>query len=248
MSAIPTTAQAWRFPPDKRAGTATRASSSVKYVARSGQLASLLIELTLTGTFSLAGAISWAILYRPDGQGLIPSCDGAGEVVAVGEGVTQWKKGDECTRCSSKRGLMVLFKTSIRSLQLVVAPPDASLNTECSMLKTLLPIPAHLSYEEAATIPCAALTAWHSSPRRRGTGDLLTTSSKEKAAKYKDLGVDEIINYREVPEWSSKVKDLTGGKGVEQVLEVGGQGTLMQSLKSIKREGFVHVIGVVAQE
>ncbi|QRW26714.1 Zinc-binding dehydrogenase [Rhizoctonia solani] len=150
----------------------------------------------------------------------------------------------------------------------------AALNYRVFDAKALLPIPAHLSYEEAATIPCAALTAWHSLFEKRpvtkdstvlvlGSGGvsvfgaqlakaagarvIATTSSKEKAAKYKDLGVDDIINYREVPEWSNKVRELTEGKGVEHVLEVGGQGTLMQSIKSAKREGLVHVIGAVAQ-
>ncbi|CCO35172.1 hypothetical protein BN14_09287 [Rhizoctonia solani AG-1 IB] len=140
--------------------------------------------------------------------------------------------------------------------------------------KTLLPIPPHLSYEEAATIPCAALTAWQSFFEKRpitkdstvlvlGSGGvsvlgaqlakaagarvIATTSSKDKEAKYKALGVDEVINYRDMPEWSSKVMELTGGKGVEHILEIGGQGTLIQSVKCVERGGFVHVIGFLAQ-
>ncbi|CAE6482977.1 unnamed protein product, partial [Rhizoctonia solani] len=139
--------------------------------------------------------------------------------------------------------------------------------------ETLLPIPDHLSYEEAATIPCAALTAWNSFFERQpitdkstalvlGSGGvsvfgaqlakaagarvIATTSSKTKAERYKSLGVDDVVNYREFPEWSIKVKELTGGKGVEQVLEVGGEGTVFQSIKSIERGGLVHMIGAVA--
>ncbi|KAH7345380.1 hypothetical protein B0J17DRAFT_624551 [Rhizoctonia solani] len=109
--------------------------------------------------------------------------------------------------------------------------------------KTLLSIPAHLSYEEASTIPCAAVTAWQAffekSPvtkdstvlvlgsgvsvfgaqlaKAAGARVITTTSSKTKEAKYKALGVDEIVHYRETPEWSEKVKELTGGQGVEQM-------------------------------
>ncbi|KAF8735766.1 Zinc-binding dehydrogenase, partial [Rhizoctonia solani] len=113
MSAIPTTAQAWRFPPDQKSWNGHKslelrqvkitapkqgevlvklhaAALNYRYFARNGQLASFLIELTLAGKGQYPGSLSTG----PDGQGLIPSCDGAGEVVAVGEGVTQWKKGD----------------------------------------------------------------------------------------------------------------------------------------------------------
>ncbi|KAF8708109.1 Zinc-binding dehydrogenase, partial [Rhizoctonia solani] len=261
MSAIPTTAQAWRFPPDQKSWNGHKSLELREVKITPPKQGEVLVKLHAA---ALNYRVCMDILISreqypgpystgPDGQGLIPSCDGAGEVVAVGEGVTRWKKGDRLLADTT----MCYDRTSTRSLQLAVAPQDASLNTE-----------------EAATIPCAALTAWHSFFEKQpitkdstvlvlGSGGvsvfgaqlakaagarvIATTSSKEKAAKYKDLGVDEIINYREVPEWSSKVKELTGGRGVEQVLEVGGQGTLMQSLKSIKREGFVHVIGVVAQ-
>ncbi|KAG8777490.1 hypothetical protein FRC12_000357 [Ceratobasidium sp. 428] len=139
---------------------------------------------------------------------------------------------------------------------------------------TILSIPDHLSYEEAATLPCAAVTSWNALFEKQpitkdstvlvlGSGGvsvagaqlakaagarvIATTSSKDKAEKYKALGVDEVINYRENPEWSEKVKELTGGEGVERVLDVGGQGTLIQSIKSIKREGVVNVIGFLGQ-
>ncbi|CAE6404091.1 unnamed protein product [Rhizoctonia solani] len=261
MSTIPTTAQAWRFPPDQTSWNGHKSLELREVKITPPKQGEVLVKLhaaalnyrVCTDILISKGQYRGLFSTGPDGQGLIPSCDGAGEVVAVGEGVTQWKKGD--------RVHSLFFETWF----------DGP-NQDEHMPFTVGG--AHLSYEEAATIPCAALTAWHSFFEKRpitkdstvlvlGSGGvsvfgaqlakaagarvIATTSSKEKAAKYKDLGVDEIINYREVPEWSSKVKELTGGKGVEQVLEVGGQGTLMQSLKSIKREGFVHVIGVVAQ-
>ncbi|EUC53615.1 alcohol dehydrogenase zinc-binding domain protein, partial [Rhizoctonia solani AG-3 Rhs1AP] len=133
--------------------------------------------------------------------------------------------------------------------------------------------PSHLSYEEASTIPCAALTAWHAFfekgpitdkstvlvlgsggvsvfgaqlAKAAGARVIATTSSKAKAEQYKLLGVDEVVNYREIPEWSTKVKELTGGKGVDHVLEIGGEGTILHSVKSIRPDGLVHVIGAVA--
>ncbi|KAF8761016.1 oxidoreductase [Rhizoctonia solani] len=257
MSTIPTTAQAWRFPPDQTSWNGHKSLELREVEITPPKQGEVLVKLhaaalnyrVCTDILISKGQYRGLFSTGPDGQGLIPSCDGAGEVVAVGEGVTQWKKGD--------RVHSLFFETWVF---------DA---------KTLLPIPAHLSYEEAATIPCAALTAWHSFFEKRpitkdstvlvlGSGGvsvfgaqlakaagarvIATTSSKEKAAKYKDLGVDEIINYREVPEWSSKVKELTGVKVSSRCLKlVGGQGTLMQSLKSVKREGSVHVIGAVAQ-
>ncbi|GAB1525951.1 Zinc-binding dehydrogenase [Rhizoctonia solani] len=282
MSAIPTTAQAWRFPPDQKSWNGHKSLELRQVKITPPKQGEVLVKLHAAAlnyrvcTDILISREQYPGPYStgPDGQGLIPSCDGAGEVVAVGEGVTQWKKGD--------RVHSLFFETWFdgpiqdEHTLFTVGGGTTGCLTQYRVFdaKTLLPIPAHLSYEEAATIPCAALTAWHSFFEKQpitkdstvlvlGSGGvsvfgaqlakaagarvIATTSSKEKAAKYKDLGVDEIINYREVPEWSSKVKELTGGKGVEQVLEVGGQGTLMQSLKSIKREGFVHVIGVVAQ-
>ncbi|CAE6344394.1 unnamed protein product [Rhizoctonia solani] len=269
MSTIPNAAQAWRFPVDQKTwnGYKSLELREVKITPpKQGEVLEILIGKGLyPGPYSTG----------PDGQGLIPSCDGAGEVVAVGEGVTHWKHGD--------RVHSLFFETWFdgpiqdEHTRFTVGAGTTGCLTQYRVFdaKTLLPIPPHLSYEEASTIACAALTAWQSFFEKRpltedstvlilGSGGvsvfgaqlakaagarvIATTSSKEKEAKYRALGVDEIINYREVPGWSDKVMELTGGKGVEQVLEVGGQGTLMQSLKSVKREGFVHVIGVLAQD
>lgn len=135
-------------------------------------------------------------------------------------------------------------------------------------------IPAHLSYEEAATLPCAAVTVWHAlfDARARsepgstiliqGTGGvslfaaqfalasgmrvIATTSSAHKAERLRKLGVADVINYRELPEWQNDVLRLTNGEGVDHVIEVGGGGTLRRSLQSVRFGGTVSVIGLLS--
>ncbi|KAG8685423.1 hypothetical protein FRC11_010600 [Ceratobasidium sp. 423] len=224
----------------------------------------------------------------PDGQGLIIACDGAGEIVALGEGITEWKKGDRVHSLFYETWLDGPFKVRdvhspfaasidesaiVRHTGHLYAYTHPNANTRVFTAESLLPIPPHLSYEEASTIPAAALTAWQAFFEKRpitdkstvlvlGSGGvsvfgaqlakaagakvIATTSSKAKAEKYKSLGIDEVVNYREFPEWSTKGLELTGGRGVEQVLEVGGEGTIVHSVKSIEPEGLVHVIGILA--
>ena len=135
----------------------------------------------------------------------------------------------------------------------------------------LVKLPEHLTYEEAATLPCAALTAWNSlttggllagqTVLTLGTGGvsifalqfaklfgakvIITSSSDEKLEHARALGADETINYRTYPDWQDKVRQLTGGVGVDQVVEVGGAGTLERSLASARLGGYVGVIGVL---
>src|SRR5262245_50810630 len=129
--------------------------------------------------------------------------------------------------------------------------------------------PDHLSFEEAATLPCAAVTAWNAlmGGRRLSAGDTIltlgsggvslfalqfakmmgarviaTTSSDEKAKRLTSLGADEVVNYRTTPEWHVAVRNLTGGRGVDQVVDVAG-GTLEQSIKSTTVQGEIEFIG-----
>ncbi len=138
----------------------------------------------------------------------------------------------------------------------------------------LVRIPEHLSFEEAATLPCAALTAWNAlvevgkikagdSVLTLGTGGvsifaihlaklhgarvIATSSSGQKLARARELGADETINYRENPEWDQEVLRLTGGTGVDMVVEVGGAGTFARSANAARIGGLVAVIGVLAQ-
>ncbi|CEL57314.1 putative alcohol dehydrogenase [Rhizoctonia solani AG-1 IB] len=274
MSTIPTTAQAWRFPVDQSTWNGHKSLELREVKITSPKQGEVLVKLHAAALNYSKGLYPGPYSTGPDGQGLIPSCDGAGEVISVGEGVTEWKRGDRVHSLFFETWFDGPIQDEHTRFTVGGGTTGCLAQYRVFDAKTLLPIPPHLSYEEAATIPCAALTAWQSFFEKRplakgstvlvlGSGGvsvfgaqlakaagarvIATTSSKEKEAKYKALGVDEIINYRETPEWSNKVMELTGGQGVEQVLEVGGQGTLMQSLNSVKREGFVHVIGVIAQ-
>ena len=136
----------------------------------------------------------------------------------------------------------------------------------------VVPIPSHLSFEEAATLPCAGVTAWNAlyagRPLRTGetvlvlgTGGvsifalqfaraagarvIATSSSDEKLEKAKALGASDTVNYQRHPEWHEQVLALTGGRGVDHVVEVGGAGTLGRSVEAARIGGQVHLIGVL---
>ena len=143
---------------------------------------------------------------------------------------------------------------------------------DCAVLseEALVPMPRHLSFEEAATLPCAAVTAWVAltGHRRVTAGDtvltlgsggvsvfalqvaqilgarvIVTTSSPEKAERLKALGAAEVINYRETPNWDEKVRAVTEGRGVDCIVEIGGPGTIAMSLKALAVGGHVSLIG-----
>ena len=137
----------------------------------------------------------------------------------------------------------------------------------------LVAVPAHLSFEEAATLPCAAVTAWNAPRRRRPAGRRHGADAGHRAAcrcspcsspnwpgrasspppaatpswsGAKQLGASDGINYKTTPEWDKKVRELTGGVGVDHVVEVGGAGTLPRSLKAVRMGGHVALIGVLS--
>jgi NADPH:quinone reductase-like Zn-dependent oxidoreductase len=208
---------------------------------------------------------------RPD---VIPVSDGAGEVIAVGSGVTRAKVGDRVTGAVFPHWIDGPFTWEY------AAQLGGSLDgmlTEVAVLseEALIPIPDYLSFEEAATLPIAAVTAWNALTGSRplqagetvltlGSGGvslfalqlaklfgarvIATTSSEEKAQRLKALGADEVINYRTTPEWHVAVRELTGGQGVDQVIEVGGPGTIVQSIKSTRYSGEIALIGSLARE
>ena len=204
---------------------------------------------------------------------VIPLSDGAGEVTAVGPGVTQFKPGD--------RVASTFFQTWSGGRM----PADVSRNSLGGMLdgvlaeQVVLPqhgaihIPDHLSFAEAATLPCAALTAWHAlieagglkageTVAVLGTGGVscfavqfakmhqakvfLTSSSDVKLARAQALGADHTINYRATPDWDQEILKQTGGAGVDHVLEVGGPNTLEKSMAAVRPGGSIYVIGAVA--
>jgi len=202
----------------------------------------------------------------------IPCSDGAGEVIAVGAGVTQWQASDRVVIPFMPTWLDGGF-TQYHSSQALGGAVDGLLRElACLPAASLLRIPAHLSYEEAATLPCAAVTAWDALMVRGallpgetvlvlGTGGvsvfalqfarmagarvLATTSSDEKAARLTALGAAAFHNYRTDPAWDEWALAQSAGIGVDKVIEIGGPETLNRSLKATRFGGHIALIGVL---
>jgi NADPH:quinone reductase-like Zn-dependent oxidoreductase len=204
----------------------------------------------------------------------VPFSDGAGEVVAVGREVTRWKVGDRVCPIFMQGWIegapaMQKNRTALGGGDLEGVLREYGAFDENGLVE----IPASLSYEEAATLPCAAVTAWHAlvnsgnlkageTVLTLGTGGVsifalqfakmhgarvvATSSSDEKLARAKELGADLTINYRSATDWDKEVLSLTNRTGVEHVVEVGGAGTLAKSLNAVRVGGHVALIGVLA--
>ncbi|RSL29412.1 NAD(P)-dependent alcohol dehydrogenase [Salibacterium salarium] len=203
---------------------------------------------------------------------LVPLSDGAGEIVAVGEGVRRFQVGDRVAGNFTREW----FGGKRPSYTEPYGSHSDGWLTEYKVLnpELLVSIPSHLSFEQAAALPCAAVTAWSSlhGPSPLSAGDTVltlgsggvsvftlqlakwmginvisTTSSDEKAEKLKQLGADEVINYNKTPNWGEVAKELTGGRGVNRVVEVVGPATIHQSLKAIAPGNEISLIGVLSQ-
>lgn len=201
---------------------------------------------------------------------LIPIADGAGEVLAVGPGVTRFRPGDRVVNTYFRDwidGEPTPEKTELS----FGAHAEGVLAQEAVLPEhALATIPAHLDFVEAATLSCAGVTAWNAlfvagalkpgdSVLLLGTGGvsiwalqlakaaglrtIVTSSSDDKLARVRELGADATINYRATPEWQDEVLRLSGGRGVDLVVEVGGEGTLARSLSSVRVGGTIAVIG-----
>ena len=200
---------------------------------------------------------------------LVPCSDGAGQVTEVGPGVVRWKVGDRvcpifCQSCISGP------PNKERISQTLGGPLPGTLRAQMVIDEQgLVDVPAHLDWDEAACLPCAAVTAWNAISDQpagsrivvQGTGGvslfalqlakaagmevLLTSSSDDKIKKAVALGADHGVNYRETPEWSRAVR-AWAREGVDCVVEVGGAGTLEQSLRCLKPGGKIAMIGILA--
>ncbi len=203
----------------------------------------------------------------------IPLSDGAGEVVAVGSEVKSVKTGTRVTNTFFERWVSgVATDDAARS---ALGGGRDGVLAEYVVLHEdgVIPSPEHLTYAEAATLPCAALTAWNAlvvegkiksgdTVLTLGTGGvsifalqfailngarvIITSSSDEKLAKAKQLGATEAINYKQIPDWGKHARQFSGGRGVDLVIEVGGAGTFNQSIASLRRGGILNLIGVLA--
>lgn len=213
-----------------------------------------------------------SILRSGDGrrEGLVPLSDGAGQVVAVGPGVTRFDVGD--------RVAGTFFAEWVDGRRTEAVNASARGGAVDGMLSEMVAghedgwveIPEHLSFEEAATLPCAALTAWnglftHGGLRPgdfvllEGTGGvsifglqfaaahgahaIITSSSDEKLIRARELGAVGVVNYLRNPEWQVEVRALTGGAGVTHVLEVGGEDTLPRAVEALGMNGHIALIG-----
>ncbi len=203
---------------------------------------------------------------------LVPLSDAAGEVAAVGPGVTRFRPGDRVAPLFMQTWLAGPFREAYGASALGGAVDGVAAEMAVFDEDGLVAVPEHLSWEEAATLPCAALTAWNALfaagglqpgwtaltmgsggvsvfalqfARLAGARVTATSSSNEKLERLKELGAEQLVNYRETPEWGRVVREMTGG-GVDLVVEVGGAGTLEQSLRAVRSGGTIALIGVLA--
>ena len=204
---------------------------------------------------------------------ITPFSDGCGVVEAVGEGVTRVQRGDRVATLFFQR--WISGPPTLEKLSSSLGSPIPGAGRELAVFSAdgVSKVPAFLTDQQVATLPCAALTAWRAlyedadlrpgdTVVLQGTGGvsifglqfahatglrtLITSSSGEKLARAKALGADHLINYRDTPEWAKPVREATGGVGADLIIEVGGGGTIEQSMKAIKIGGHIAIVGVVA--
>ena len=225
-----------------------------------------------------AASLNYRDLLTVQGKGgvtrlpLIPFSDGVGEVLAVGDGVKRVAVGDRVCPMFFQSWFDGKVSADSRRLALGGTRPGVLQETMVLDAEGVSRIPAHLSFQEAATLPCAGLTAWRAlfeeanlQPGEtvlvQGTGGvsifalqfaklagaavIVTSSSDEKLARARALGADHTINYRSVPEWGKAAAEWCGG-GVDHVVEVGGKDTFAQSLEAARVGGTILVIGVLS--
>lgn len=203
---------------------------------------------------------------------LVPLSDGAGEVEAVGSGVDRFEVGDRVIPIFAQSWIEGPLTRDVRASTLG-SPLDGTLRERAVFDEEgLVAVPEHLSIEQAATLPCAGLTAWNALTKyRRTTGDdtvllqgtggvsifglkiatalgartIITSSRDDKLDRTRELGADHTINYEDTPDWDEAVLEYTDDEGVQNVVEVGGTGTLQKSLSAAAPAAQVSVIGVL---
>jgi NADPH:quinone reductase-like Zn-dependent oxidoreductase len=204
--------------------------------------------------------------------GRVPASDGAGEVVAVGPNVTAWRPGDRVAGCFFPTWTDGPFE--MRHHQHDLGGTIDGVLAEQVLLPAdgIVRVPDYLSFEEAATLPCAAVTAWSALVDRGGlqadqtvlalgTGGvstfalqiatalgarvIMTSSNDDKLAKARKLGSWQTVNYRVTPDWEREIWRLTDKRGVDHVMEVGGPETLAKSLQCVAAGGHIALIGVL---
>jgi NADPH:quinone reductase-like Zn-dependent oxidoreductase len=206
----------------------------------------------------------------------VPLSDAAGEIVETGRNAGDWKVGDRVMPIFVQRWFDGPSTDENRRTALGAGPQWDGVLREYAAFdhRAIVRVPESMSWEEAATLPCAPVTAWNAlavSGRLKagetvvtlGTGGvsvfavqiakmfgarvIATTSSTEKAERLRAIGADEVINYREREDWNKAVIELTGGIGADHVVEVGGAGTLSRSVNAVRVGGHIALIGALAE-
>ncbi len=204
---------------------------------------------------------------------IVPVSDGAGEVVAVGERVTRVKVGDRVAAAFfptwTSGGL-----TKEHHANALGGSIDGVLAEQCVLPESAwVKVPVHFSFEQASTLPCAGVTAWHALfeaaslrpgdtilvqgtggvsifalqlARAAGARVIATSSSAAKRARLEEMGTATTIDYRQEPKWGDAVRAASGGRGVDVVVEVGGAGTFDESVKALRFGGTMSLIGILA--
>ncbi len=202
----------------------------------------------------------------------VPNSDAAGEIVAIGDGVEGIHVGDLVASCFFQDWAAGPISAVAMASALGGARQGVLAQYVLLDAAGVVPVPAHLSAAEAATLPCAALTAWHALTEPHqvrpgetvlllGTGGvsvfaqqfckimgartIVTSSSDAKLERMRALGADETINYRTTPEWDARVIEVTDGIGADRVIEVGGPGTLERSINAVRVGGVIALIGIL---
>jgi NADPH:quinone reductase-like Zn-dependent oxidoreductase len=209
---------------------------------------------------------------RTPEPGRVPLSDGTGEVVSVGSEVTRFKPSDRVAGCFFQGWVSGRFRPELHKTALGGSIDGVLAELVVFAEEGLVPVPSHLTFTEAATLPCAAVTAWQALIVRGrlamgetvlllGTGGvsifglqlahlsgakvIVTSSSDAKLERARQLGADECINYRTTPDWGKEAARLSGAGGVDHVVEVGGAGTFQQSVRACRFNAHIGLIGIL---
>ena len=261
--------RAWIVPKGSKQVDDLRQEERPALSPRAGQV---LVRVRATSlNYRDQAVVAGAYTLADSTRDMIPLSDGAGEVVAVGEGVTRFKPGDHVAATFFQ---VPPHGPPMAAPAALGAPLDGMLAEQVVVYEDgLVPAPKGYPFEDAACLPCAGVTAWHALmhagrairpgdtvvvlgtggvstfalmfARAAGARVIATSSSDEKLQRAKALGASDGINYKATPDWDTEVLRLTGGRGADCVVEVGGVGTLPRSMNAIGRFGKITLIGLL---